>query len=71
MMEFKPRNGYTPGGFTDPKKKNLFGAFLFLIGIFGLMAVVFGWWSILLDAGIVIFLLITGRQYNKEKGLDK
>ncbi len=73
MMEFKPGNGYSPSGYASPKKNQktkMFGAFIFLIGIFGLTAVVFGWWSILIDAIILAFLSWSGRQFNKEKGLD-
>ena len=73
MMEFKPRNGFNSGGYTDPKKtkrKNLLGSFIVVAGFFSITAIAFGWWSILLDA-ICIYLVVLGNRINKKKGLDK
>lgn len=70
MMEFKPRNGFNSGGYTDPKKtknKNLIGAVIFLIGLFSLTALAFGWWSILVDAGIIGYFSWFGPKSDKQK----
>lgn len=74
MMEFKPGDGFSSSGYTDPKKterRKLVSAALFLLGIFGMAAMVFGWWSILVDAAILAYLSWIGKRNNKNKALDK
>lgn len=74
MMEYKPGKGYSAGGYNDPKKtsrnKKALGALIFLIGVFSLTAIVFGWWSILVDAGILSYLTWISKKFGKKK-LDK
>ena len=69
MMEYKPGGGYSGKGYTSPKKQAQKALLLivgFLAGIFGLAALVFGWWSILLDFGIIAYLMWIGK-YVKSK----
>lgn len=74
MMEYKPGKGYSEGGYTDPKKtsqnKKALSALIFLVGVFSLTAIVFGWWSILVDAGILSYLTWISKKFGKKK-LDK
>ena len=70
MMQFKPGGGYTPKGHFNPKKQimlTLASAILFFGSLFVLTALVFGWWSILVDACIIGFLQQWGKSIKKNR----
>ena len=63
-MEFKPGNGFNANGYIDPKKRAkmvLVLIILFLGGVFTLTAMVYSWWSIIVDIGIILYLILMGR----------
>lgn len=65
MMGYKPGDGYNGRGYIDPKKRARIIMILlvvFFIGLFWLTAIVLGWWSILLDIGIIVFVTWLGKE---------
>jgi len=64
LLEFKPGRGYNGKRFIDPKKRAKQAGLLlilFLSGIFILTTLAFGWWSILVDVGILVLLIWLGK----------
>ncbi len=84
MMEYKPGGGYNGDGFNHKRAKKLpsklllvlnglFGL-LFYVSLFILTAMIFGWWSILVDIALVSFFILLSRLALKrieKKKLDK
>lgn len=79
MLEFKPNNGYDGGGFNHrktekaPRLRMLVVRNLVIYAIiFTISALLFGWWSILVDISIVGFFAWLGLTLEKRmRKLDK
>ena len=64
-MEYKSGEGYNGKGYIDPKKRTKTIMILLVAlftGLFWLTAMVLGWWSILLDIGIIVFIIRLGKE---------
>ncbi len=81
MMEYKPGNGYSGDGFNHKRVRTpslklrlIIRVVLFYGGLFVLTAMIFGWWSIVVDIALMSFFVFLSNSVDKKiekRKLDK